>query len=120
MYSQLELDEHSDKISDENKEKIEAALEKVKKLHDEENIDELDDAMEELNNAWSEASQEIYQSAAQGQGQPGPGAAGAGPAGAGAAAGAGAQDGAQADDSDDEGDDAVDADFEVVDDDDKG
>ncbi len=116
-----QLDEHSDKISDENKEKIEAALEKVKKLHDEENIDELDDAMEELNNAWSEASQEIYQSAAQGQGQPGPGAAGAagaGPAGAGAAAGA--QDGAQADDSDDEGDDAVDADFEVVDDDDKG
>jgi molecular chaperone DnaK len=113
-----QLDEHGDKISDENKEKIEAALEKVKKLHDEENIEELDDAMEELNNAWSAASQEIYQSAAQEQGQPGPGAAGAG-AGAGAGAAAGAQDGAQADESDDEDDDAVDADFEVVDDDDK-
>ncbi len=113
-----QLDEHEDKISDENKEKIEAALEKVKELHDQEKVDELDDAMEELNNAWSEASQEIYQGAAQGQ--PGAGAAGPGAA-AGAAAGAGAPNGAagaEADqDSDDE--DAVDADFEVVDDDEK-
>ena len=111
-----QLDEHEDKISDENKEKIEAALEKVKELHDQEKVDELDEAMEELNNAWSEASQEIYQGAAQGQ--PGAGAAGPGAA-AGAAAGApnGAA-GAEADqDSDDE--DAVDADFEVVDDEDK-
>lgn len=113
-----QLDEHEDKISDENKEKIEAALEKVKELHDQEKVDELDEAMEELNNAWSEASQEIYQGAAQGQ--PGAGAAGPGAA-AGAAAGAGAPNGAagaEADqDSDDE--DAVDADFEVVDDEDK-
>lgn len=110
-----QLDEHGDKISDENKEKIEAALEKVKELHDQEKVDELDDAMEELNNAWSEASQEIYQSAAEGQGQPGPGAAGPG-----AAAGAGAPNGAAGAEaeqgSDDE--DAVDADFEVVDDED--
>ncbi|MEL7835249.1 molecular chaperone DnaK [Fodinibius sp. Rm-B-1B1-1] len=115
-----QLDEHEDKISDENKEKIEAALEKVKELHDQEKVDELDDAMEELNNAWSEASQEIYQSAAQGQGQPG---AGAGPgAAAGAAAGAGAPNGAQGAEADQGGgdeDDAVDADFEVVDEDDK-
>ncbi|MGM0546968.1 MAG: molecular chaperone DnaK [Bacteroidota bacterium] len=112
-----QLDEHGDKISDENKEKIEAALEKVKELHDQEKVDELDEAMEELNNAWSEASQEIYQSAAEGQGQPGagPGAA------AGAAAGAGAPNGAAGADAEqgDDEDDAVDADFEVVDDDDK-
>lgn len=115
-----QLDEHEDKISDENKEKIEAALEKVKELHDQEKVDELDDAMEELNNAWSEASQEIYQGAAQGQ--PGAGAAGAGPgAAAGAAAGAGAPNGATGAEADEGGDedDAVDADFEVVDDDDK-
>ncbi|NGP89613.1 molecular chaperone DnaK [Fodinibius halophilus] len=115
-----QLDEHEDKISDENKEKIEEALEKVKELHDQEKVDELDDAMEELNNAWSEASQEIYQSAAQGEGQPGPGAAGPGGAAAGAAAGAGAPNGAAdagAEQDDDE--DAVDADFEVVDDEDK-
>ncbi len=113
-----QLDEHEDKISDENKEKIEAALEKVKELHDQEKVDELDDAMEELNNAWSEASQEIYQGAAQGQ--PGAGAAGPGAA-AGAAAGAGAPNGATGAEADQDGDedDAVDADFEVVDDDDK-
>jgi len=105
-----QLDEHGDKISDENKEKIEAALEKVKKLHDEEKVDELDDAMEELNNAWSAASQEIYQSADQGQ--PGPGAAGA--ANGEQAAGAQAEQGEGS-----EEDEAVDADFEVVDDDDK-
>lgn len=110
-----QLDEHSDKISDENKKKIETALEKVKELHDQEKVDELDDAMDELNSAWSEASQEIYQSAAQGQGQPG---AGAGP---GTAGGAGTPNGAadaEADQGGDE-DDAVDADFEVVDDEDK-
>ena len=112
-----QLDEHEDKISDENKEKIEAALEKVKELHDQEKVDELDDAMEELNNAWSEASQEIYQGAAQGQ-PGGPGAAGAGPgaAAAGAAAGAGAPNGANAEAEQDDEEDAVDADFEVVDD----
>ena len=112
-----QLDEHEDKISDENKEKIEAALEKVKELHDQEKVDELDDAMEELNDAWSEASQEIYQGAAQGQ-PGGPGAAGAGPgaAAAGAAAGAGAPNGANAEaEQDDDEEDAVDADFEVVD-----
>ncbi len=111
-----QLDEHEDKISDENKEKIEAALEKVKELHDQEKVDELDDAMEELNNAWSEASQEIYQSAAQEQGQPG-----AGTAGPGAAAGAAnAANGAgKAEGEDEDEDDAVDADFEVVDEDDK-
>jgi molecular chaperone DnaK len=112
-----QLDEHEDKISDENKEKIEAALEKVKELHDQEKVDELDDAMEELNNAWSEASQEIYQGAAQGQ--PGAGAAGPGAA-AGAAAGAGAPNGAagaEADQDSEEDEDAVDADFEVVDED---
>jgi molecular chaperone DnaK len=59
--------------------------------------------MEELNNAWSAASQEIYQSAAQEQAQPGQGAA---------------EPGAQAEGGDSDDDEAVDADFEVVDDDD--
>lgn len=115
-----QLDEHGDKISDDKKERIESALEKVKELHDQEKVDELDDAMEELNDAWSEASQEIYQSAAQGQGQPGPGAAGAaaGAAGAGAAGAPNGASDAEAEQGD-EDEDAVDADFEVVDDEDK-
>ena len=108
-----QLDEHEDKISDAHKEKIQSALDKVEKLHDEEKVEELDEAMDELNSAWSEASQEIYQSAAQEaqgpQGQPGGPGAPNGQQAPGA--------GAEAADSDD--DDAVDADFEVVDDDDK-
>lgn len=100
-----QLDEHGEKISEDNKKKIEEALERVEKLHEEENIDELDEAMEELNNAWNAASQEIYQSAqAEAQQQ---------------AAQPGAENGrgeAQAEESSEE-EEAVDADFEVVDED---
>jgi molecular chaperone DnaK len=102
-----QLDEHKDKISKGNKQKIESALEKVEKLHEEEKVDELDAAMEELNEAWNEASQEIYQAAQQEQAQ-----AGAAGPGNGQQAAGGAQ--AQQESSKEE-DDAVDADFEVVD-----
>jgi len=97
-----QLDEYKDKISDDNKEKINTALDKLEKLHKEEKVDELEDAMNELNQAWSAASQEIYQSAEGAQQAPG-------------------GNGEQATDENEasaEGDDAVDADFEVVDDDD--
>ena len=104
-----QLDEHEDKISEGNKEKIKAALEKVEKLHEEENVEELDAAMEELNEAWNEASQEIYQAAQQEQAQ-----AGAAGPGNGQQAAGGAQ--AQQEASEEE-DEAVDADFEVVDED---
>lgn len=104
-----QLDEHGDKISEGNKEKIQAALEKVEKLHKEENVDELDAAMEELNEAWNEASQEIYQAAQQEQAQAGT----AGPGNGQQASGGQAQQEAS-----DEDEDAVDADFEVVDEDD--
>ncbi|MFH5830817.1 molecular chaperone DnaK [Halalkalibaculum sp. DA3122] len=105
-----QLDEHKDKISDENKEKIKEAADKVEKVRQEENMEELESAMEHLNEVWNEASQEIYQAAQQAAG--GPGAAGA----AGAAGGPGNGQKGQAEDSD-EGEDAVDADFEVVDED---
>lgn len=104
-----QLDEHGDKISEGNKEKINTALEKVEKLHKEENVEELDAAMEELNEAWNEASQEIYQAAQQEQAQAGA----AGPGNGQQAAGGQAQQEASEGD-----DDAVDADFEVVDEDD--
>ncbi|MDX1586069.1 MAG: molecular chaperone DnaK [Balneolaceae bacterium] len=104
-----QLDEHEDKISEGNKQKIESALEKVEKLHKEEKVDELDAAMEELNEAWNEASQEIYQAAQQEQAQAG--AAGPGN-------GQQAPGGAQAESSKEE-DEAVDADFEVVDEEDE-
>jgi molecular chaperone DnaK len=95
-----QLDEHKDKISEGNKTKIEEALTKLEELHKAENAEGIDPAIEELNQAWAAASQEIYQ-AAEAETQAGTDAADAGETASSA-----------------EGDDAVDADFEVVEDDD--
>lgn len=103
-----QLEEHEDKISEDSKQKIEDALNKLEEAHKEENMDELEPAMEELNQVWAAASQEIYQ-AADAQQQPG------GP-GAGAQGGP-SQNGSGDSEASEEEDDAVDADFEVVDED---
>ena len=93
-----QLEEHKDKISEDNKTKIDAALTKLEELHKEQKVDEIDAAIEELNQAWAAASQEIYQAAAAEE-----------------------QGGAEAEtDSSNataEGEEAVDADYEVVDED---
>ncbi|MEX0994546.1 MAG: molecular chaperone DnaK [Balneolaceae bacterium] len=103
-----QMDEYGDKISEENKTKINEAVDKLEKAKNEENFEELDPAIEEVNQAWSEASQEIYQASEQAQQQAqGPEAE---------AGGNGAQEPEGSEAS--EGEDAVDADFEVVDDDD--
>lgn len=97
-----QLDEHKDKISEENKTKIEESLNKLEELHKEQKVDEIESAIDELNQAWAAASQEIYQAAAAEE----------------QAAGGDAGPGAETADTSAEGDDAVDADFEVVEDDD--
>ena len=99
-----QMEEHKEKISEGNITKIQGALDKLEELHKEEKVDEIDGAIEELNQAWAAASQEIYQ-AAEGEQQAGGPKAEAG--------------GEAADDAEEEGDDAVDADFEVVDDEDE-
>jgi molecular chaperone DnaK len=98
-----QLDEFGDKISEGNRKTIDEALAKLEALHKEEKMDELDAAMEELNKAFSAASAEMYQ-AAQEQ--------------ASADTGAGAGEGDTTSEAG-SGEDAVDADFEVVDDDKK-
>ncbi|HAC15233.1 MAG TPA: molecular chaperone DnaK, partial [Bacteroidetes bacterium] len=98
-----QLDEHKDKLSDGNKDKINAALTKLEELHKAENIDEIDAAIEELNKAWAEASQELYSQASQEAGAEGTQEEGAAPDG----------------EASSKGNDAVDAEYEVVDDDDK-
>ena len=55
------LKEFEDKISAENKAKIEASLERLKEVHKERNFAEIDSALEQLNQAWSAASTEMYQ-----------------------------------------------------------
>ncbi|MEX2352028.1 MAG: molecular chaperone DnaK [Balneolaceae bacterium] len=95
-----QLDEYGDKISEENKTTITSAVDQLEKLKNEEKLDELDAAIEEVNNAWSAASEEIYKAASQEQQE----------------AAAGGESEPSGEDSS-AGEDAVDADFEVVDDD---
>jgi len=113
--TQQNLEEYGDKIPDDKRGPIEDALERVENELEtadaDEPVDSLQDALEDLNEKWSAASQEIY-AAQQEQGQGQPGAAGAGAAGAGAAASGGAGDGAAQADEDE---DVHDADYEVVD-----
>jgi molecular chaperone DnaK len=101
-----QLDEYGDKISDDNKSAIEDAIAKLEEAHKAENLDEIDTAMEAVNQAWAAASQEIY--AASQEEAAAQGAAGAEANG----------EQASADDASSETDDAVDADYEVVDDED--
>jgi len=98
-----QVEEHKDKLSEATKEQINTAVAKLEEVHKAENLEEIDAAMEELNKVWAEASQELYAQAAQQQ------EAGAD---AGASAGAGEEPKAK-------GSDAVDAEYEVVDDEDK-
>ncbi|MBO6795065.1 MAG: molecular chaperone DnaK [Balneolaceae bacterium] len=100
-----QLEEYGDKISEGNKTAISDAVAKLEEAHKAENLEEIDAAMEAVNTAWSAASQEIY-AASQAEAAAG-----------GADAGAGAEEPA-ADASSEEDEGAVDADYEVVEDDD--
>ncbi len=93
------IKEYGDKIPDEKKAKVEAALERLKEVRKNDESPDLDSALEQLNQAWGEAAEDMYkaQQAAAAQEE----------AGAGAGAGAGQEEAA--------GDGSVDADFEVID-----
>lgn len=105
-----QLEEYGDKISEGNKTAISDAVAKLEEAHKAEDLEAIDTAMEAVNQAWAAASQEIY-AASQAEG-----------AAPGADAGAGASEpsgDAGSSSSSDDKDDAVDAEFEVVEDDDK-
>jgi molecular chaperone DnaK len=95
-----QLEEHKDTLSDATKDTINAAVAKLEEVHKSENLEEIDAAMEELNRVWAEASQELDSQASQQH------------PGADADASAGDEPKAK-------GSDAVDAEYEVVDDEDK-
>lgn len=96
------LKEYGDKLSEGTKGNITKALDELKEAHKSENVDAIDGLIENLNQAWAAASGEMQAAAQQTQGQPE----------------ADAQTGEQSDDASAESDDAVDADYEVVDDED--
>ena len=102
--TEKQLKEFGDKLSEGNKTAIEGALTKLKEAHGKQDLAEIDAAMEALNAAWQNASQEMY-AAQQEAGGADPGAAGADPS-------AGAADS-------DSADDVSDVEFEEVEEDKK-
>lgn len=106
-----QLEEYGDKISEANKTAISEAVEKLEEAHKAEDLDGIDAGMEAVNTAWTAASQEIY-AASQAE------AAAASAADPGAEANAGAPSEEPVADAE-TGEGAVDADFEVVEDDNK-
>ncbi|MGC9373595.1 MAG: molecular chaperone DnaK [Bacteroidales bacterium] len=99
--TEKQLKEYGDKLSADKKATIEKALADLKEAHKKEDLEQLDAKTEALNNAWKEASEEMYK-ATQGQqqnaqqGQPG-----------------GEQQQASSDDKKDDGE-VTDVDFEEV------
>lgn len=65
--TEKQLKEYGDKIPADKKTVIEGAAEKLKEAHKQQDIAAIDKAMEELNGAWTAASEDIYKS-----GQAGP------------------------------------------------
>ncbi|WP_421754268.1 molecular chaperone DnaK [Croceimicrobium sp.] len=95
--TEKQLKEFGEKLSDDKKAPIETALESLKTAHGAQDLEGIDKAMEQINEAWKNASEEMYKAQQEG----------------GADAGAGAQGGAEAGNG---GDDVTDVEFEEVDD----
>ena len=107
------LKEHADKVAEDKKAKVEAAVESLKEAIKTENTDEIKAKLENLNNEMQAISADLY---SQPQGSEQQDAAdGAAEAGAGAADGEGKEAKSEANDDGD----VIDADFEMVDDDKK-
>jgi len=104
--TEKQMKEFGDKIPDDKKGAIDQALASLKEAHSGEDIDKIDAATQELNDAWSAASQEIYQAQQETGGQ-----------GTDSGATEGSDNG-QAD-AGDEGEDVTDVEFEEVDGDNK-
>ena len=68
--TEKQLKEFGEKIPADKKQAIEDAAAKLKSVHEAQDIDSIDAAMETLNNAWSAASQDIYQGQQGADGQP--------------------------------------------------
>ena len=95
--TEKQLTEFGEKLTDDKKAPIETALADLKKAHESKDLDAIDKTLEAINEAWKNASEEMYKAQAE--------AGGADPAGE-------AQPDAKADASG--GDDVQDVDFEEV------
>ena len=70
--TESQLKEFGDKLSDDKKQPIEAALEELKKAYETKDLAVIDPALEKINEAWKNASEEMYKAQAETQGQAAP------------------------------------------------
>ena len=94
--TEKQLKDFGDKLSEDKKKPIKSALEDLKKAHESKDLEKIDDALNTINEAWKNASEEMYKAQAEGEAKP--------------------EDADQASNSgkDSKGDDVQDVDFEEV------
>ena len=63
--TEKQLKEFGDKLSDDKKVPIESALVELKKAHGSKNLDDIDKSLETINEAWKNASEEMYKAQAE-------------------------------------------------------
>jgi len=69
--TEKQLKEFGDKLSDDKKKPIESSLEDLKKAHESKDLDKIDEALNTINEAWKNASEEMYKAQADGAAQSG-------------------------------------------------
>ncbi|WP_242206681.1 molecular chaperone DnaK [Aestuariivivens insulae] len=75
--TEKQLEEFGDKLSDDKKKPIQDALEELKKAYESKDVAVIEPALEKINEAWKQASEEMYKAQAEaqqagGDAQPGP------------------------------------------------
>ena len=93
--TEKQLKDFGDKLSDDKKKPIESALEDLKKAHESKDLEKIDETLNTINEAWKNASEEMYKAQAEGEAKP-----------------EGANESTS--DNDSKGDDVQDVDFEEV------
>jgi molecular chaperone DnaK len=69
--TEKQLKDFGDKLSDEKKKPIESALEDLKKSHESKDLEKIDETLNTINEAWKNASEEMYKAQAEGEAKPG-------------------------------------------------
>ena len=96
--TEKQLEEFGDKLSEDKKKPIEMALEALKKAYETKELEQIEPALEQINEAWKNASEEMYKAQAE----------------AGSAAGGPGAEAEPGDPANASGDDVQDVDFEEV------
>ena len=63
--TEKQLKEFGDKLSDDKKKPIESALEESKKAHESKDFEKIESSLNEINEAWKNASEEMYKAQAE-------------------------------------------------------